>query len=205
MTLQDIKNRAKKQAAQQKSKAVQMRQLFKLYKGLIKKREERAQFEGNALQLIRGNGNVEFFRNATTGLFEFTHSDGTTRRALLDTAYLLNFKYGNDWFRGYILPEDRYFPIKPGAEDLDGLTLNKHINNIFNENMNWKAQELTAEGRKWRQLMIGIGTLIAIVVGLILLTWILAPDLVEKAFGLGAQAAPIITQPMPTGDVTIMK
>ena len=91
-------------------KSERIRVLLRKYKGLMKSHYKTVQFKEPIVFLIRRNKKVEFFDNALTGRFAFTHSDGDDRFILLEKN-MLEFDYGAKKFRGYICHEDSPIPL----------------------------------------------------------------------------------------------
>lgn len=144
--------------------------LFTKAKGILGKYNKMVDFNEPILQLIRRSGSVEWKDGVNKSIFEFTHSDGSIRKILLDIKDLKTFKYGKRKFSGYICHEDFPTPL-PGdpivTSEMIGIAIDKTLNDIAK----WKSEVLKARGDMvWK-----IGLAVAVVIGAIALYMMLVP------------------------------
>lgn len=144
--------------------------LLRKYKKLIFNYYRTAEFKEPILFLIRKTNKVEFYDKASSGRFEYKHSDGTTRYILLNNN-LLEFDYGPKKFRGYIIHEDYPLPL-PQTTATDTESISIGVEKVIHDVKKWKAQEYKAKGEFiWK-----IGAAIALVIIAYSLYVILRPE-----------------------------
>lgn len=142
-----------------KSNAKKIRLLIKKQKGLLWAKKSMVKFKEPIVFLMRRTGKIEFYENATSGEFEYEHSNGRTNKILLSPEYQHTFDYGSTYFKGYILHEDNATPLpdKPlVSAELFSIALDKTLHDI----KTWKAKELEAKG----QLIWKIGMAVGLVI-----------------------------------------
>lgn len=154
-----------------KSKATRINTLLTKQKAFIGSIEKLVPFKEPVLQLIRNNGDVTWHENATSGVFEFEHSNGNDAKIILDPSYIKRFHYAGGVFRGYIADEDSGLPWDRRVR-LDAVSLNNFTNNMFEARAKWEAQLQKAKGNKIYTIAFGI----AIVIGVLILGRMLIGD-----------------------------
>lgn len=137
------------------SLAERKRMLFKKKKGIFKEYYDTREFKEPILILMRRTQNAEFFEKATQGEFEYEHSDGTTRRIMLNSKYLQSFPYGKRTFKGYICHEDAPLPL-PNEPEVSVETMGIAIDKTLNDIKKWTTQEIKAKGQLVWKIALGI-------------------------------------------------
>jgi len=162
------------------SKAKRIKVLLKNYDGRFKSYQEMSNFQEPVMFLMRNTRKTEFYDNATTGYFEFIHTDGRTRRIKLSPEFLQTFDYGKKTFKGYICHEDYPTPL-PEKPLVTAEQFQWAIDKTQQDLTNYKAKELTARGDMWWKILLGVGAVI--------LAFALAKMLVPNLFGGGGEKA----------------
>lgn len=143
-----------------KSRAKEIKTLLKKTKKLIGTHLRTIPFKQPIVFLIRNNKNVEFYEEATTGTFEFEHTNGKQYKIYLDgTNGLLDFGYGEHKFKGYILHEDNAFPL-PEKPIHNTIMVNALIDKTLHDIKSWTAKELEAKAKVIWYLLGGIAVII---------------------------------------------
>lgn len=166
--------RTKVQKAQSKAKRIKL--LFKQYDKTFKSYQEMSDFKEPIVFLMRRNRKVEFHDKATEGTFMFKHSNGKDLGIVLEPQYLHTFDYGKKTFKGYILHEDYPNPLPEEptvSSDLYLISMDKALHDIRKH----KADEEKAIGLKWKQILIGLGIVIAIIGGIKILGGLMGVDI----------------------------
>lgn len=142
-----------------KSEAKQIRKLFSKHKKLIRTYKRTVDFKEPILILMRKAGKAEFYEKATSGEFNYVHSDKTNRTIILNTRQLQVFDYGNKTFKGYICHED--FPTAlPDSPTLNSEMFTIAVEKTLADIKKWKAEELKQKGQFVWKLLIGIAAII---------------------------------------------
>lgn len=157
-----------------KSEAKRIKELFRKRKKFLKSYYDVAPFEEPVMFFDKRGGKTEFYEKVTAGMFEFTHSDGSTRFIIVDPNTQRTFGFGNRSFKGYWASEDYPMTGRP-----DPLLTSEQVNMIVEKSLTdmkkWKAQEKRAQGDMW--LKIGLG--IAVIIGAYAVFKLLVPTSTE--------------------------
>lgn len=154
-----------KNITQKESQAERRRILFKVHKGLLRKKQKLVEFDEPILILMREGKKAEFYEKATGGKFIFSHSDGDERFIILDQSFMQTFEYGGKVFSGYICHEDFPTPLPENpivTTELVALLYEKTLNDI----KKWKIEELKAKkGLRmvWVWIILAIGAVIVLI------------------------------------------
>lgn len=143
----------------QKSDATRIKELMRKRKKFMSQYYDVAPFKEPVLFFERRSGDVEFYENVTSGLFEYDHSDGEKRFQIINPKSQRKFGFGNRAFRGYYSHED--YPIS-GLPDplLTAEQVNIIVEKSLNDMKKWKAQELKAKGDLWWKILAGVAVII---------------------------------------------
>ena len=76
---------------EKQSKAKRIKILLKNYKKRMGDYQDMTNFNEPVMFLMRNTRKVEFYDGATTGWFQFTHSDGGLRKVKLSPEYLQTY------------------------------------------------------------------------------------------------------------------
>lgn len=131
-----------------KSQATRINTLFKKEKALIGSMKKAANFKEPALILMRNNRKAELYENATTGKFEYTHSNGEDMNLTLDRHFLITIPYGQKEILTYICHEDYPFPMPHNAL-ITAEMMKIAMEKILNDYRKWTAEEFKAKGDMW--------------------------------------------------------
>ena len=141
-----------------KSLAKRIKILLKHYDGRFKSYQDMANFQEPVVFLIKNN-KVEFFDNATTGAFQFEHSNGSRRVINLGPEHLKTFDYGKRTFKGYIIDENTPTPL-PEKPKVTAEQFQWAVDKTHHDIMNHRAKELSARGDMWWKILVGIAAII---------------------------------------------
>jgi hypothetical protein len=157
---------------EKQSRAKRIKILLKAYeKKFTGEYLKMANFQEPIVMLMRNTRKIEFFDNATTGWFQYNHTDATTRKVKLSPEFLQTFDYGKRTFKGYILHEDHPTPL-PESPVVTAEQFQWAIDKTQQDLVNHKAKELGARGDMWYKILIGI----AVIIGVFGLIKLLVPD-----------------------------
>lgn len=159
-TEQQIITKLEKETIRRKSRAQRIDQLFLKYKKWFKETYETKDFKSPVMFFEKRSGEVEFYENVTTGLFEYKHSDGTTRFIIIIPSKQKKFGFANKTFKGYWCHEDYPLPL-PEDPFLTVEQLNIAVEKALADVKEWKAKELKAKGDWWWKIGAGIALVIA--------------------------------------------
>lgn len=138
---------------------------------MIKSYREPANFKEPILKLIRRTQKVEYYEGITQGIWEFIHSDGTTRKMIIGPQSKLVFPAGTKTYVGYIRHEDH--PSDPFQHPrITGEEFTSVMRKTISDKQQWdeKAKHVKATGTMWMNIFIGIGALVFLIcVGLMLI------------------------------------
>lgn len=164
-----------------KSQAEKIDALFSKKKGIFKAYYKTIDFKEPVLFLLRQTNDIDFYENATSGKFEFIHTDGTDRDLILTRAKIFKFSFLDKEVRGYICHEDFPFPLPEDpliSAELHQIAVDKTLHDV----KKWKAEEYEARGSMfWK-----IGGAIAIIILAMAIAYTLGFDL-SSFFGKGAE------------------
>lgn len=127
------------------SKAKRIRTLFTKQKKLLGHYYKAVEIKPPFLELMRNNGDVEFYEEATKGKFKFTHSSGEEREIYLIPSRQVRKTYLDKDMKGYICHEDNPLPL-PTDPILTIETLELVVDKTLNDVRKWKAEEYEAKG-----------------------------------------------------------
>ena len=127
------------------SKAQKIRTLFTKQKKLMGTYFKAVDFKEPFAILIRNNGELDLYEEATKGEFKFTHSNGEERSIILVPSKQVRMTFLDRATKGYILHEDNPLPL-PENPILTVEMLNITIEKTLNDIRKWKAEELQAKG-----------------------------------------------------------
>lgn len=128
--------------------------------------------------LARRSQKVEFYEDATQGIFEFTHSDGTKRKIKLIPKAILTFSYGKYEFKGYWLHEDVGIPL-PEEPTITAEQYEMGIDKALNDMKKWKKEEAEGQAVLWGTILKWLAIILG---GYVLVRW-LFPNINLFPFG----------------------
>lgn len=143
-----------------KSQAKKIRNMIQLQKGLLKQKQKLADFKEPVIWLMRRNGDIEFYDNATKGRFFFNHSDGDERNIELIQSQTRNFTYAGRRVRVHVLHEDYPTPI-PEDPVITTEILSISQQKIMQDLNKFRAQEMKIRSGATFKLLIGIAIVVA--------------------------------------------
>lgn len=151
-----------------KSRAKQIDILYKKYQGTFKSYLEMTNFKEPVLELIRNDGTIEFFEDASKGKFTFMHSNGTMKYLILDSRYLLTMPYGRKSVRKYICHEDMLTPYleKPV---LTAEIFRDEIDKVNKDLESYKSAKYKNQGLMIKDIAKGLAWIIGIAGAVIIL------------------------------------
>lgn len=142
------------------SQAQQIRAILKKEKALIRTYHTTREFKEPLMFLIRETGKIDWYENATTGEFKFTHSNGEERSIHLDNSKILKLDYGTKSIRTYIAHENFPFPL-PEEPTIDATSFTISHEKTLNDIRKWKAEEYHAKATMWFYILGGIALIVA--------------------------------------------
>lgn len=145
--------------------------LFRMEKGIIKKKQTLREFTEPILMYIRTNRTVEFYDGVKEGIYTVEGSDGKDVKYEFETQDLLTFDYAGKDFRGYIQYEKEAMPYPRKPWVIKELIENR-VDKILTDMSKWKVLEERAKLGKWW----AIAGMIAIVGGIIILYQMMVED-----------------------------
>lgn len=170
---------------EKQSQAKRIKILLKTYEKKFKgDYQDMANFNEPVLFLMRNTRRTEFYDKATTGWFQFEHTDGTMRRIKLNPEFLQTFDYGKRTFKGYICHEDHPTPL-PEKPVVTAEQFQWAIDKTQQDLLDHKAKEYSARGEMWWKILLGIGVLVV----LFALAKMIVPDLFSFGGGGAKQVA----------------
>lgn len=155
-TIAEVK---KELAKDKKSQATRIKHLMYRHQQWMKIQYQTTEFKEPVMLFERRSGEVEFYENVTSGLFEYTHSDGTVRFLILTPQKQKKFGFADRRFKGYICHEDYPLPL-PQDPLLTTDQMNSIVEKSLNDMKKWKAQEKRATGKMWLYILGGIALII---------------------------------------------
>ena len=138
-----------------KSRATKINHLFMKQKGIIGTYQKLADFKQPALILMRNGKRGEFYENATTGRFEYTHSNGEDMHIDLNRHFIQTLDYADREVQIYFCHEDYPFPL-PHEPIITAEMKKLSDEKILNDYRKWTAEEYKAKGDMWWKILIGI-------------------------------------------------
>lgn len=151
------------------SETEDLRRLFTKHKKLLGKELIFEPFEEPIMLFERENGTVEFKEKATTGRYNFTHSNGEERYIIIK-GRPKNFVFGHKTVRGYYCHENYPFPL-PEEPILTTEEFNLIIEKTLHDKKEWETK-LTKERNK---TIMTVAYAIAIIIGCVILYKLLIP------------------------------
>lgn len=143
----------------QTSQAERIKTLFNKHKRWMKTTYETAEFKEPIMFFERRSGEVEFYENATAGMFAYQHSDGTKRFIVILPTMIKKFGFADKRFRGYFCHEDYPLPL-PQNPYITAEQVNLIVEKSLNDINKWKAKEIKAREGFWWAVLIGIALII---------------------------------------------
>lgn len=166
---QEIITTINKQDELRKSQAKRIKNIITKHKAWKGARYNTTNFQEPVMFLERRSGEVEFYENATMGLFEYEHSDGEKRFLILTPSKLKKHGYADRAFKGYWCHEDHPLPLPE-----EPLITTEQVNIIVDKSLNdikeWKAKEVQAWSNLTWTILIGIAIVI-VAVALLVMLW----------------------------------
>lgn len=159
-----------KNTTDRKTRAKKISRVFLKYQKWFKSEYETTNFKEPVLFLERRSGIVEFYEDATRGMFEFQHSDGKKRFIIL-TGRPRTWGYGRRAFDAYYCHEDHPIPL-PNDPLITTEQMNISIEKALNDYQQWAAQQKVALGKMWLYILGGVAL---VIVGITLYV-LLKPD-----------------------------
>lgn len=148
----------KKNLTDKTSKAKRINRVFLKYQKWFKTEYETTNFKEPVLFLHRRNGIVEPYEDATRGLFNFTHSDGTSKFIIL-TGRPPTWGFGKRAFDAYYVHEDHPTPL-PSDPLINTEQMNICIEKALNDYQEWQSKQKIAVGTMWWYILGGIAVII---------------------------------------------
>lgn len=142
-----------------KSRAIRVRNLIRKQKGILKTEIKTTRFKEPVMLFEKRNGDIEFYEDVTKGLFEYKHSDGTTRYQIIEPSTKRSFGFADKRFVGYISHED--YPITGQQKPLiTAEQMNIIVEKSINDMKKWKAEEIREYKGMVKWIFIGIALII---------------------------------------------
>lgn len=146
LTVPEIKEIISREKKERKSRASRIKNLFSKQKGLLKTKYKVRDFGEPVMFFEKRSGEVEFYENVTTGLFEYEHGDGDKRFIIINPKYIKRFGFGDRAFKGYYCHEDHPLPL-PDDPFLTAEQVNIIVEKSLNDIKKWKTQEINAKSK----------------------------------------------------------
>lgn len=118
-----------------------------------------AKFKQPCMILMRNNKRAEYYENATTGKFAYTHSDGEEMEITLDRHFIQTLPYAGKDIDIYFCHEDYPFPL-PHPPLITAKMFKLVTEKILNDYRKWIAEEFKAKGDMWWKILIGIAAIL---------------------------------------------
>lgn len=175
------------------SKAKRIDNMLLKVKSNIGTIQKLANFKQPAMILMRNNKRAEFYENATTGKFAYTHSDGEDMEITLDRHFIVTLQYAGKDLDIYFCHEDYPFPL-PHSPIVTAKMIKLVIEKTVNDYRKWTAEEFKAKGDMWWKILLGIAAVI------------IAYGIIKLLLPSNPQAAAVATEVVNTTirNVTIM-
>lgn len=165
---------------EKETKAKRIENIFDKYKKWYKIKYETTPFKEPVLFFIRRTGEVEFYENATAGMFKFKHSDGKERFIILNPVKKLKFGFAERMFKGYICYED-----SPIALPDNPVIITEEMNMVVEKSIfdikQFEAKALTARGQMWWKIGLAISIIIIAIAILLILKPQKTPQIIQMA------------------------
>lgn len=170
-TKEEILQVIEKSKETRKSRAKKVKNLFLKHQKWRGTYYNTTKFKSPCVFLERRSGEVEFYEDATSGLMEYEHSDGTKRFIVLVPSMQKKFGFADRSFKGYQCHEDSPLPL-----GTDPTITTEQVNIIIDKSLNdikeWKAKEV----REYSNLVWTIGIAVAIILVAVAFVVVLWPE-----------------------------
>lgn len=160
------------------SRARRINNLFNKYEKWKKVKYETEPFKEPIMEFARRSGDVEFYENATAGMFKYTHSDGTERFIILNPSKKLKFGFADKMYRGYWCHED--FPVAlPDIPSTTAEQVNIVVEKSIYDIKEFETKALKARGEMWWKIALGVAVIIVAIALFVMLKPAKAPDVIQ--------------------------
>lgn len=146
---------------EKKSQATRIKNVMVKYKGWRKARYETTNFQDPVLFFIRRSGETEIYENATSGNFNYIHSDGSRRFINIIPSKQLKMGFADRKIKYYWCHEDFPFPL-PESPEITTQQVNDIIEKSQADIRKWETQQLRAKGDYWWKIGGAIAIIIAV-------------------------------------------